>query len=322
MDNRVKKLFEKYQSGQANDQERKIVEDWFASFEKTPIEKLNTKEDLELLSHMDEKINSVLLNHPRNLFDRRWLYAAAALILIPIGIWWLKYYQTESKQNVTVTYTTVVVSKGAKKKFSLPDGSMVSLNSDSRILIPSNFGIKTREIFLAGEAFFSITHNEAKPFTIHSGKLLITDLGTEFDVKAYPEDHKIRVAVKSGKVKVEKNNADSKPETFADAITHNQQLMFEEQTNIHTLSRVETSDLISWQQNKLSFQSASMDEIASTLERWYNVTIKLNGEKTRRLYTVSFNNEPLDHVLNVLNRLTGLHYQIKNKIVLINLKKL
>nr|DAF70620.1 MAG TPA: FecR protein [Caudoviricetes sp.] len=320
MNKRVKKLFERYQSGQANNQERKIVEDWFASFEKADIEEISTKENLDFFSPMDEKINQMLFAQPRHSFGYKWLYAAAALILISFGITWFKHDQTADKEGAKISYSIIAAPKGTKKRFSLPDGSWVSLNSGSHIRIPSNFGIKSREVSLSGEAFFSIKHNAAKSFTIHSSKLLITDLGTEFDVKAYPEEQKIQIAVESGKVKVEKNSGGRKPEMFAGAITHNQQLVYDKQSNKHALSQVQTSDLTAWQYNKLCFNNASMDEISHTLERWYNVTIKLKNNKECRRYTVSFNNEPFDQVLNVLTRLTGLRYQMKNKIVLINLK--
>nr|WP_255487017.1 FecR family protein [Mucilaginibacter sp. SP1R1] len=269
---------------------------------------------------MDQEIDRLLLpKQPRNLFHHGWLYAAA-VILVSFGIVLFRYYQTADQENATITYSTIAAPKGTKKQLTLPDGTFISLNSGSSIRIASNFGVKTREISLSGEAFFTVKHNAAKPFAIHSGKLLITDLGTEFDVKAYPEDRQIRVAVESGKVKVEKNNTNSKPEMFAEAITHNQQLVYNEQSNRHELSQVQTSNLIAWQQNKLCFDNASIDEIAHTLDRWYNVTVKLESNKACRHYTVSFNNEPLDHVLNVLSQLTGLSYQISNKVVLINLK--
>jgi transmembrane sensor len=318
VDKRIKNLFERYQSGQANDQERKIVEDWFAGFENEPGAKLTDSEKAELFTPIDEAVNRVLSKQRNNFLHNGWLQAAA-ILLISLSIILAKYYRDFNKKEAAVTYSMIVAPRGTKKQLLLPDGSFVYLNSGSGIRIPSNFGIKTREVSLFGEAFFVVKHNAVKPFAIHSGKLLITDLGTAFDVKAYPEEKQINIAVESGKVRVEKN-AGGKLEMFAGAITHNQQLVYDEQSNSHMLSPVQTSNLIAWQQNKLRFDNASMEEIARELDRWYNVTVKLSDHSACRRYTVSFNNEPINHVLNVLTRLAGINYQIKDRVVLINQK--
>ncbi|SHM90829.1 FecR family protein [Mucilaginibacter sp. OK098] len=319
MDNRIKNLFERYQSEQANEQERIIVETWFADLEKEQKTELNETEKIALFAPMDDAIDRMLFKPRRLLIYNRYLQAAA-VILVAFGIVLFKYQHTATKKASVISYTLISVPKGEKKNLLLADGSTVFLNSGSAIRIPSNYNVKSREVSLSGEAYFEVKHNAAKPFTIHSGKLLITDLGTAFDVKAYPEDREIHVAVESGKVQVGKNKPNGQFELYAAAITRNQQLVYNERDNSHAISPVKTSDVIAWQQNKLSFDNASFGEIAPLLERWYNVSVKLNGRSACRRYTVSFNNEPVDHVLNVMTRLAGITYSIKDKVVVINLK--
>ena len=321
MDNRIKKLFELYESGQASEEERKIVEDWFANFDNVHENKLSEEEKVFIFKSVDKEIQHIVQksgNH--NGFNNRWLMMAAGLFLaLSVTI---AYYRFHTKAAyIPVTFSYISVKRGVKKQFSLPDGSFVYLNSGSVIRIPSNFNEKTRELSLSGEAYFQITHNSAKPFTIHSGKLLITDLGTSFNVKAYPDENQIRVAVESGKVKVEKNNIKGNPELFAASIIHNQQLIYDEKTNSHTLSYAKIQNLIAWHKNQLIFSNASFEEIAATLQRWYNVTVKLgNNDGERHRYTVSFNNEPINKVLNVFEKLSGITYEIKDKTIFINLK--
>jgi transmembrane sensor len=319
VDNRIKNLFERYQSGQENDQERKIVETWFADLEKEQSPKLSELEKNALFAPMDCAIDTMLLKPQKHFIHKRYLQAAAILLIV-LGAVLFKYQHAATKKAAVVTYTLITVPRGAKKRLLLADGSSVFLNSGSVIRIPSNYNIKSREVLLSGEAYFEVKHNAAKPFTIHSCKLLITDLGTAFDVKAYPEDREIHVAVESGKVQVGKNKPNGQFELYAAAITRNQQLVYNEQGNSHAVSQVKTSDVIAWQQNKLSFDNASFEEIAPLLERWYNVSVKLSGYSACRRYTVSFNNEPVDHVLSVMSRLAGITYSIKNRVVLINLK--
>jgi transmembrane sensor len=271
-------------------------------------------------SSIDSNIRRMLKKSKRkNRGPNQWLLVAAVL-LVACALFLFKFYNV-NKTSPSPAYTYIIAPKGIKKQFSLPDNTIVYLNSGSIVRIPSNYNGKTREVSLTGEAYFSVKHNAAKPFSIHSGKLLITDLGTTFNVKAYPDEKQIRVAVESGEVKVEKSNPDGKAEVFAGAMVHNQQLTYNEQSNSHVLNQVNTSNSTAWTQNKLRFDNASFDEISHTLERWYNVTVKLdNNNVAYRHYTISFNNEPISKVLSVLSHLSGMSYEINKQSVSINLK--
>lgn len=321
MDSRIKELFERYESNQASAEERKLVEDWFASFDKEQHQAiLNETEMGGLFGPIDETIYQMLQDKkPKSWLNNHWLQLAA-ILLIATGLFLLQFYNNR-KPATQILYTFIKAPKGTKKEFKLPDSTIVYLNSGSSIRIPSNFNIKSRAIALSGEAFFLVKHNAAKPFSIQSGKLLISDLGTSFNVKAYPDDKQIHVAVESGKVKVEKNNPNGRPETFASAMTQNQQLTYNEETNSHILNKVKISNSTAWMENKLRFDNASFDEISHMLERWYNVTVTLeNNSNAYRHYTVSFNNEPITKVLRVLANLSGMSYQINKQSISINLK--
>lgn len=318
MDNRIKNLFERYQSGKASEQERKIVESWFDGLE-TEQHELSEQEKEALLAPVDRAIDAMLLKPQRSFIHNRYLQAAA-IALLALGAGLFTYQYSSNKKAQVISYTLITAPRGAKKRVTLADGSFVFLNSGSTVRIPSDFNTKSRQLALTGEAYFEVKHDAAKPFTIHTGKLLITDLGTAFDVKAYPEDRDIRVAVESGKVQVNKNNPGGRSELLAGSITRNLQLVYNPQNDVHFVNRVKTSDIIAWQHNRLSFDNASFEEIAPLLERWYNVKVKLNGRSACRRYTVSFDNEPVDRVLNVMTRLAGISYSISDKVVLINLK--
>jgi ferric-dicitrate binding protein FerR (iron transport regulator) len=316
VNSRIKELFERYGSGQATPEERALVEQWFASYDADQAEDAAEKQSF---AQMDGHIEKVLSGSKiRRININRWLQVAA-VFFIAAGLCWFALQKPEKPVNV-ITYSKIVTPRGLKKEFSLPDGTLVYLNSGSVLRIPSNFNQKTRSVLLEGEGFFEVKHNASRPFSITSGKLLITDLGTAFDVKAYPRDHVIKVAVESGEVKVEKNIPGKTPETFARSVTHNQQLTYNDENNRHSLSLVQTDNMIAWRKNQLRFDNASFDEISLVLERWYNVSVKFSNYHACRRYTVSFNNEPLSKVLKVLSGLTGMHYQINDQTITLNLK--
>ncbi|WP_170309762.1 FecR family protein [Mucilaginibacter xinganensis] len=318
MDSRIKELFERYQSGDASIEERRLVEDWFAAFDSQQQKDFSKEHSAELFVQMDRKIGSMLESHPaRNRMSARWLQVAA-VFLIGAG---LVFYKTFSRApKVPAGYTLISVPKGVKKQLSLPDGSTVYLNSGSTLRISPGFGVTNRRISLTGEGFFIVKHNQTNPFTIQSGRLIITDIGTSFNVKAYAEESLVKVAVESGEVNVKEENAGKEAPIFPKSIIRNQQLIYSKDSRRAILNDTQTIEVSAWRKNQLRFDNASFGEIATTLERWYGVTVNVHGHTDNRRYTVSFNNEPVSNVLKVLGKLSGMSYQVINKSIQINLK--
>jgi transmembrane sensor len=307
MYSKIKQLFQRYQSGKANPAERKIVEDWFAGFDGQQDGPMDEEQQSMLFDPMDRNIQAML--HQRSSYV--WLKAAASiLVVLSAG---LLIRHINSAKTPQIAYEVIKVPNGIKKEITLPDSSVIYLNSGSSVTIPSDFGDKKREISFTGEAFFIIKHNARKPFTLHAGKLLITDIGTSFNVKAYPEEKQISVAVETGSVAVKKNMAAGKSTMLADAMTQNQQLIYNKVNDTHTLGKIPSANIAAWHNNQLRFDNASFAEMAAQLKRWYNVSVKLNGpEMQGRRYTIGFDNEPVDHVLDVLTKLSGTTYQVIN----------
>jgi transmembrane sensor len=315
--NKIKKLFEQYQSGKISSDEQRLVEGWFAAFDNQQEEDLSEEQQAKIFTGIDREIDRLLENHPvKKIFPVRWVQVAAVL-LIGVGIVWLGKSRRVAARPVG--YTIISVPKGFKKQLSLPDGTTVFLNSGSSLRISSAFGVTNRVVLLSGEGFFMVKHNQTHPFTIQSGGLHITDIGTSFNVKAYAGENQIRVAVESGEVSVKEDS--SAVSKWPALITRNQQLIYNKNSRQAILNHAQIDEISAWRTNRLRFDNASMGEIATTLERWYDVTIKLNGyTNNHRRYTVSFNNESLTNVLQVLEKLSGMSYQVNNKSIQINLK--
>jgi transmembrane sensor len=321
VDNRIKELFERYQSGLASNKERKLVEEWFDSFENGQQKKLDLEKKANLFEQIDAEIYQMLQDGQKKYWlTSRWLQVAAVLFIC-LGVALFITFRSLRKPNVSLAYTLISAPNGVKKQCELADGTIVYLNSGSDISVPSSYGVKDRQVLLSGEAFFIVKHDPSRPFRIRTGKLVIADIGTSFNVKAYQDEGQIKVAVESGMVSVAENTFDNKPKMFAGAMTHNQQLIYDKKSRGHILNNIQTNEITAWRENKLRFDNASFDEITNTLERWYGVTIKLNNNTGNfRHYTISFNNEPISKVLKVLENLSGMTYEINNKSISINLK--
>lgn len=127
-------------------------------------------------------------------------YVAAVII---IGLLGLNLYKMV--QPATVGENTVEVPKGQRASLMLSAGTKIWLNSQSKLIYPTQFSDKERNVRLEGEAFFDVAHKEHLPFVVHSPLLAIKVLGTKFNVKAY-FDEKSVVTLAEGKVEVETND--------------------------------------------------------------------------------------------------------------------
>lgn len=209
----------------------------------------------------------------------------------------------------------ISVAYGEKRQLLLPDSSEVWLNAGTILKYSERFADARRQVYLDGEACFSVRKNAEKPFIVQTSRLSVKVLGTRFNVKAYSADERITTTLSSGKVEV------STPSHSPRILKPNEQLTYDKRTSRIGIARVPTADAEGWMTGKLIFTDASLAEIQQTLERRYNVVIRnaTAGSASGR-YTVRFlKNENIDEVLSVLGDIIGFDYQKKkNGIRLIN----
>jgi len=322
LDKHIKELFERYEAGTASRDEIKLVEAWFSRFDNTE-SALDGEKYSAIFKQMDKEMLSRIPEPKtrRLIIGNRWLQAAAVILFAGIGALIYRAFNNNTHAN-QLTYTSISTKYGEKRMCRLTDGTQVYLNAGSVLRIPSTYGNHNRQVELTGEGYFIVKHDAAKPFFINTGKIVVTDIGTSFDVKSYADDRRIKVTVETGIVRIDKqSNNTGKPETFAKALTADQQFVYNKQDGQYSLGCLQAGSATAWHNNRLVFENAPFNEIARTLQRWYNVSVTLqNSTANTRHYTVSFNNEPVGEVLEVLKQLSGMHYQINHNKITINLK--
>jgi len=152
---------------------------------------------------------------PKIFFSIKNLIVFSSLAILIIGTWYLvnASQTTTTENNVQAnSLREVTTKKGNRTKIQLPDGSNVWLNAGSKINYSKNFEGKERVVFLNGEAFFvvflngeaffDVVKNPQKPFIIHTSKIDIKVLGTQFNVKAYEEDNTTETSLIRGSVEI------------------------------------------------------------------------------------------------------------------------
>jgi len=258
----------------------------------------------------------------------KWYKVAAVFILLAASTFMVYKYQFSSSALPKMVYLEKINLPGQKSTITLSDGSTVRLNSGSKLTYPAQFGEDVRDIKLEGEAFFEVAKNPDKPFKITSGELTTTVLGTSFNIRAYPDQKEIQVAVATGRVQVQAERSetnDSAPDgsdsdqTTQIYLTPNQVASYDMSSKNLSKATIEIEELIAWKDGWLIFNNQPLEEVAETLERWYgmNITIEDNELKGKRV-TLKQQGESLLTVLKILSYAGNFKYKFENGTVVIS----
>ena len=250
--------------------------------------------------------------HPQRSTFRRLAVAASVLVVIAAALLFM-FLPSRTK-----TRQPALISRSAfdLQVIRLPDGTIVTLNHNSKLDYPKAFDGATREVYLYGEGFFDVHHNASKPFLVHTGNLVVRVLGTAFNIKAYDSDEQIAVTVSRGKVQVQKNNT----EKILGLLTAGDQLVVDKKAAVATQAKVDVKDILNWKTRDLVFDNKTVDEAAVIIGNYFGVEIKFEEEALRRCrFTASFSGEDdIGQVMNVITLLTGSSWKKDDEIIRIN----
>ena len=243
-----------------------------------------------------KRVNSKIgfqLSEKKVLFRKTFSRVAAIFVLLISisGIW----IYIHNRSNIQIV--SVQTLYGETRQIILPDKSVVWLNAGSLLSYPTEFSQNLRTVSLEGEAFFSVTKDNSKPFIVKTDKLSVKVLGTEFNLKAYPDDKQTVAILKEGKIEVQTGDRQLKQ------LVPNEQLTYNNQTSVLKIEKIVPNDIPDWENGKLFFSNASLDEILQTLKRRFNVSFEFDNsfEKSTERYTIKFErNESLEQILTFL----------------------
>jgi len=282
--------------------------------------------------------------NPRSVITRlnfkkyKWIFAAAASVMVffAIRLFFKEGSALELLPPLRTGVQEVFVKPGSKSKIILPDGTVVRLNSSSKLRYNNDFNKNIREVSLEGEAYFDVTKNPKHPFIVHTSNIDITVLGTVFNVKSYEQDQTIETTLLRGSIEVyNKNNASApivilkpneklifrkevsekiKPKNSVTASVAN--TIVAENISISTLPANKPDSLkneTSWLYNKLIIDNDDFTKMAEKMERWYGVKIEvLSPELEQYHFKGIFENETIEQALNALQLTAKFRYKINN----------
>lgn len=283
--------------------------------------------------HAEGETGPAAPKKPRNFIWRRFLpLSVASVVLLSVGG---TYYWMSAGKNAPRSENIVGTEKGSRSRLTLPDGSQVWLNGDSRISYGASFGKNDRELTLIGEAYFDVAKDPHHPMIIKTATVTIKVLGTAFNVRAYPDEQTTATTLVEGKVQVSVNHKQALSYVLMpdeklivqngsglSAPQAQAQLKEELLENITKIRIVRTDTMPSeaqWTRNKLVFINQPLQEVAGIISRWYGVSVIVQGGEDfkARQYTGIYENKSIQSVMESLQVAGGLSYQLKNDTIFI-----
>jgi transmembrane sensor len=193
------------------------------------------------------------------------LKAAAIIALVlggSLGVWQTGRVMGERHAEAVLGTVTAPVGR-PPVSVPLPDGSQVILSPGSTLRYATAFGTDRREVRLEGEAYFDVEHDAGRPFVVRAGDLVAEDLGTEFVVRAYPEDRYGRVIVREGLVGIGGTRVAPGQLGRLDA------------NGTPVVEPADTASWFAWTRGRLNLDGMLLRDAQPKLSRWYNLEFRL-----------------------------------------------
>ncbi len=242
-----------------------------------------------------------------------WLTRVAAVLFLPLlGVMFYLLSNNNIQSNISVEMAVdsleIIAPIGSRTVVQLADGTEVNLNYGSRIKYPRVFTGDTREITLEGEGYFDVTHNPDKPFVVKTGKLDIKVLGTKFNVQAYSGQDVVSTTLVEGKVALELASSCNTCKLLGTMLP-GQHVDYNSKSGTASSSKGNIEKYIAWKDGKLVFDNEPICGVAQKLSRMFNVDIEVAEDALDYSYTVTFVDEPLFLILDLMTETTPVTYK-------------
>jgi transmembrane sensor len=279
---------------------------------------------------------------------------AAILLILGLGAFFSYFLVKDENKNVLSSLNEIKVPLGSKSIVVLPDKTEVWLNAGTKLTYSRTYGEKSREVNLEGEGYFKVVKMQKKPFIVHTQRANIKALGTEFNVKAYPEENTIETILVKGSVVINKitgveNDQNSKSivlkpgqkvlifkdEKIENVIQDERLVATNNPTSVKVSAlpaRISRKEMVpeisntnvetSWKDQSWVIQGEELKDLFVKIGRRYNVTIELKDKELERYkFSAIIENETLEQVFDVMALTIPLTYNIEKGFVVITLNQ-
>ncbi|MGQ8337785.1 FecR family protein [Sunxiuqinia sp. A32] len=231
---------------------------------------------------------------------------AAAIVLVLLTGYYIGTQSNQAKQSEA--YTVFNIPNSEMGNLTLPDGTKIAINSASELKYSADF-LRSRHLYLKGEAFFEVTSNPKNPFFVHIDDFTVKVTGTKFNVKSYAGSNP-ETTLEEGKISV--LNPDGK--SIAE-LKPSENLIFDKNEKQFLISTINTHQKTGWREGKIFFKNQTIEEMAEVLERWYNVQVLFENESIKdvKLTGTILKDKPIEQLLTVLVRSEPIEFEVSEE---------
>ncbi len=246
--------------------------------------------------------------------SRRWSLGAqiAAGLVIAVGGGLGAYALLTRERPPAPALRVATTAPGQRSVFRLPDGTRVVLGVASTLRFPAAFEGSSRDVSLEGEAYFEVVHEERRGFVVRAGDLLAKDVGTQFTIRAYPEDAGARVVVREGRVAIR----------AAGAVAASERVVAPGQLGRlaggaePTVEPADTAAYFAWVEGRLVFDRTPLRDALPQLSRWFDLEFRLADTSLGSIpLSATLRTQPTPDVLDNLAASLGLRERRDGRIV-------
>ncbi len=188
----------------------------------------------------------------------------------------------------------------------LEDGSSITLNAHSTLKLQVPFGPKERSVELSGEGFFDISHERGRPFKVLASDNLVEVLGTQFNVRNYPDDGQVTTSLLRGKIALSKQGSAQR------VVLSPGDKAISGGTGIK-VQHSGTRQAAAWKDRYFAYEDQPINTILMDLARWYNVKVDTQRvPPNRRIYMKIGKEQKLSEVLKLLGSTSGMSFSLQN----------
>lgn len=321
---------DKVLNNQASKEEAVEVLHWFKTDEGQFYlsEKISTESALLSLEQAE-----AWLNHPvptdrmRNRFLKsmhqtgcrvRWQWVAAVVIPFFLLGGIFSFIVDRVGLFTPTEYAEIQVPCGEQLQVVLQDGTVIELNSDSKLRYPKVLGLFHRKVWLEGEGYFKVSKDKKRSFVIDLNGLNVEVTGTEFNVKAYPTDPAVYVTLDDGRVFLQDRRNREYPLVPGESAVYNRA-----SESCHITKPADMGAITSWRNNSLNFYLTPLVEIIKVMERQYDTRfIVKDSTLLNNRFTLSTSKVNVVDVLRDLEKVSHIQFVQKgNRVFEVSVKK-
>lgn len=219
---------------------------------------------------------------------------------------------TALADTVAVRYNTLSIPRGGEFRYELADGTRVWLNAESELRFPETFGGGERRVYVKGEVFFDVAHDEAHPFVVSTGRGDVRVLGTRFNLTDYAGTP-LAATLVEGRIRFHT------PDGRDYDVRPSQQLTFDEAGGTVDVQTVDVSVYTAWVDHQFVFRNQSLEDILTTLSRWYDFHPVFADDSLRgiRLSGRLYRGDDIRVLLDSYERAASIRFVIRGENILV-----